>query len=229
MKHSIPLRRVPAVAALLLMLHGTTVCAAATGDADAAAPLAGRRPPLGASVAVASEAAPGASGDVAELMQLIQQGKLVELRTTYNGSYGASLFFDATQLTYYVALFQSKHFWRVIRVQNDARAEAIYADFARQTEQLADIEIRRTQLEAQKAMTERLIALSEGRARQLQADLAVARTQQAQVDERQRQMQGEAVALQAEKERAQVQLRDLQRQVRLLQRAAEAGLPGGNK
>jgi hypothetical protein len=171
----------------------------------------------------------GSQGDVATLMQLIHDSQLVELRTTYNGSYGASLFFYPPDMTWYVALFQDKHFWRVIRSQDEARSEAIYADFARQTERLADVEIRRTKLEAQKAYIERTIALSEDRARRLQSDLDVARTQQAQVDARQRQMQSDAVALRAEKARAQAQLDDLQRAVQILQRATEAGLPGASK
>jgi hypothetical protein len=167
-----------------------------------------------------------AQGDVATLMQLIHDSQLVELRTTYNGSYGASLFFYPPDMTWYVVLFQDKHFWRVIRSQDEGRAEAIYADFAQQTERLADVEIRRTQLDAQKAYIQRVIALSEDRAHRLQADLDVARTQQAQVNDRQRQMQADAVALRAEKAQAQAQLRDVQRQVQDLQRETEAGLPG---
>lgn len=168
-------------------------------------------------------------GDVATLMQLIRDAQLVELRTTYNGSYGASLFFYPPDMTWYVALFQDKRFWRVIRSQDETRAEAIYADFARQTEQLSEVEIRRTQLEAQKAFLERVIALSEDRARRLQADLDVARTQQANVNARQSQMQADAAALRAEKVRAQAQLEQLQRAVRALERANEAGLPGASR
>jgi hypothetical protein len=117
-----------------------------------------------------------AQGNVAELMQMIQDTKLSELRTTYNGSYGASLFFYPREMTYYVALFQDKHFWRVIKSADAGRAEAIYAGFVQQTAQLAEVEIHRTQLQAQKAYIEDTIALSEDRAKRLQADLEVART-----------------------------------------------------
>jgi hypothetical protein len=173
----------------------------------------------------ANAPASSAQGDVAELMNLIQQARLSELRTTYNGSYGASLFFHPQRMTYYVALFQDKHFWRVIKLENVDRAEAIYADFARQTVQLADVEIRRVQLQAQKAYIEDVIGLSQDRARRLQADLDVARTQQAKVDDHQRQTQGEAATLHAEKERAQAQLRQVQSEVMQLQRQTESGLP----
>ena len=173
----------------------------------------------------AQDTASNAQGNVAELMQLIHDAKLSELRTTYNGSYGASLFFYPQEVTYYVALFQNKHFWRVIKLENVDRAEAIYAGFAQQTAQLADVEIRRTQLQAQKAYIEDIIAMSQDRAKRLQADLDVARTQQAKVDDYQRQTQGEAVTLNAEKEKARAQLRQVQSEVMQLQRQTEYGLP----
>lgn len=185
-----------------------------SGDAAAA---------TAASAASAPEA--GAQGNVAELTQMLHDGRIVEMRTTYNGSYGASLMFDPREMTYYVALFQDKHLWRVIRSQEKSRAEMVYANFVQQTVQLADVEIRRTELEAQKAFLERVIALQANRAQQLQADLNVARGQQAEVAQRQKAAQEQARALQIEKRAAQVQLRDLQEQVRQLERQSESGLP----
>jgi hypothetical protein len=250
MKHSIALRRVLlCTAAVALLQPGATAWAGAPddaastvtvpGDAGEHVPLAGSRPSLGSltpqpggvpqSVATDDEqaGADAAQGDVATLMQLIHDSQLVELRTTYNASYGASLFFYPPEMTYYVVLFQDKHFWRVIRSQDEVRSEAIYADFVSQTARLADVEIRRTQLEAQKAFIEHVIALSEDRARRLQADLYIARTQQARVDDYQRQVRVDATSLNAQKSQAQAQLRELQRQVDALQRATEAGLPTG--
>jgi chromosome segregation ATPase len=158
-------------------------------------------------------------------MQMIHEAQLTELRTTYNGSYGASLFFYPQEMTYYVALFQDKHFWRVIKSQDDTRAEAVYAGFVQQTAQLAEVEIHRTQLQVQKAFIEDVIAQSEDRAKRLQADLDVARTQQARVNDYQRQTQTEAAALRAQKEQAQAELRQVQNQVQQLQRQSESGLP----
>jgi len=178
------------------------------------------------SSASAPETASEAQGNVAELMQMIQDAKLSELRTTYNGSYGASLFFYPREVTYYIALFQDKHFWRVIKSADAGRAEAIYAGFVQQTAQLSEVEIQRTLLQAQKSYIEDVIALSEERARRLQADLQVARSQQAKVNDYQRQTQSEAAALREEKERAQAQLRQVQGQVMQLQRQTEMGLPG---
>ncbi|MEX3633166.1 DUF2968 domain-containing protein [Paraburkholderia sp. BR14320] len=171
------------------------------------------------------ESRQSATGNVAELQQMIHGSDLSELRTTYNGSYGASLLFYGKEMTYYVALFQQKNFWRVIKTQDASRAELIYKDFARQTMQLSDVEIRRTQLEAQKAFTQRLVALSQERASRLQADLDVARQQQSIVASQQEQKRAEATELAQQKAAAQDQLRVAQRQVRNLQRQLESGLP----
>ncbi|PLZ01167.1 hypothetical protein CY652_17740 [Burkholderia sp. WAC0059] len=216
MKFSIPLRRsLPGAAVLLLLQYGGPVLAA---DGPAG--------PVASAAAVAAPAG-NVSGDVEQLLQLLHDHQLAELRTTYNGSYGASLFFYAPEMTYYVALFQHRHFWRVVRSQDDTRANAIYANFVSQTEQLASIEIQRTQLQAQKAQIELGIAWAGVQARRLQADLDVARAQQAQVAERQRQLRGETAGLGVEAAQARARLRDLQRQVLDLQRATEAGLPAG--
>ncbi|KEZ06204.1 signal peptide protein [Burkholderia sp. MSh2] len=201
-------------------------------SADATAPVAGTRPAVtslsgdaaqAASAAAATDAA--VHGNVAELTQMLHDGRIVEMRTTYNGSYGASLLFDPREMTYYVALFQDKNLWRVIRSQEKSRAEMVYANFVEQTVQLADIEIRRTELQAQKAFLERVIALQSSRAQQLQADLSVARSQQAEVAQRQKSAQEQTQSLQVEKRAAQMQLRDLQEQVRQLEKQNETGLP----
>jgi hypothetical protein len=105
------------------------------------------------------------------------------------------------------------------------RAEAIYADFAQQTVQLSEVEIRRIRLQAQKAYIEDIITMSQDQAKRLQADLDVARTQQAKVNDHQRQTLGEAVTLHAEKEKAQAELRQVQSEVMQLQRQTEFGLP----
>jgi len=49
-------------------------------------------------------------GNVSELKQMVQAHKLTELRVTYNGNYGAALFFYPQEMVYYVALFQDKKF-----------------------------------------------------------------------------------------------------------------------
>ncbi len=92
------------------------------------------------------------NGNVAELQQMIREGKVKELRTTYNGSYGASMLFYPDEMTFYIALFQQKKFWRVIKTQVDSRAETLYADFAKNTAALADTEIRQDQAASRKEL-----------------------------------------------------------------------------
>jgi hypothetical protein len=234
--HAIVRRAALLATSCALLQHAGFVLAQSDEEA---APLAGTRPAMtaltpqpeavvssGTSAAAAISGLAGdAQGDVAELMRMIHDDNLSELRTTYNGGYGASLFFYPQEMAYYVALFQDKHFWRVIKTGDAGRAEAIYAGFVQQTVQLAEVEIRRTQLQAQKVYLRDVIALSEDRARSLQADLTVARTQQARVDDYQRQTQSEAAALNVDKERAQAQLRQVQSEVTQLQRQMEYGLP----
>ncbi|WP_345813790.1 DUF2968 domain-containing protein [Paraburkholderia sp. PREW-6R] len=193
--------------------------------ASAALPSVSQPGQVQTSALTPAEAKQSAAGNVAELQQMIHGSDLSELRTTYNGSYGASLLFYGKEMTYYVALFQQKNFWRVIKTQDPTRADMIYKDFVRQTMQLSDVEIRRTQLEAQKAFTERMIALQQDNANRLQADLDVARQQQNIVANQQQQNQAQATALAQQKAAAQDQLRAAQRQVRDLQRQLESGLP----
>jgi hypothetical protein len=193
--------------------------------ATTALPATSQSQPAQAAGWTPDEAKQSAAGNVAELQQMIHGSDLSELRTTYNGSYGASLLFYGKEMTYYVALFQQKNFWRVVKTQDATRADMIYKGFVQQTVQLSDVEIRRTQLEAQKAFTDRMIALSQDRANRLQADLDVAHQQQNIVTSQQQQTLAETTALAQQKAAAQDQLKVAQRQVRELQRQLDSGLP----
>ncbi|WP_244815463.1 DUF2968 domain-containing protein [Caballeronia sp. Lep1P3] len=164
------------------------------------------------------------AGNLAELQDLVQAGRVTELRATRNASYGAKLYFLPQDMLYYVALQQDTRLWRVVKTQDEARAESVYAQFARKSYELADGEIRRTQLQAQTALLERVIAVSSDRASRLTADLALAQQQDSQVSERQQKLQVESAALQGDKLEAERKLRALQQQVDQLQRATEAGL-----
>ena len=201
---------------------GAAVVAAPAGSATDLPLAAGQT-----QTALTDQAAPDADsgGTVAELQKLIQTNAVTELRTSYNGSYGASLLFNGNEMTYYVTLFQQKNFWRVIKTTNDVRAEGIYADFVKRTAQLSDIEIRRTKLEAQKAYTAKLIAISERRAAFLQADLDNQRTQQAEVVARQQDTAQQAAQLETQRKAEQSKLDELRRQIDQLRQQTESGLP----
>lgn len=188
-----------------------------------------------AAAQAASAAQPGAAdaavpaeesvGDVADLQRLIKGSELTEFRTSYNGSFGASLLFDGKSQTYYVALFQQKSFWRVVKTQSAVRADAVFNDFVKQTVQLSQIEIRRAEIESQKSYTEQMIALAQARAARLQADLNVARAQKDLVAARLKASAQQAAQLEAEREAAQQQLQELRRHVAALQQQDDAGLP----
>ncbi|KVO71748.1 hypothetical protein WJ79_20310 [Burkholderia ubonensis] len=225
-------------ACALVALLGGMQGAFAQGLAGTASPAAQPVEPASASAPVAAIPAldaqaqtPMQAGDttgpstVDELQRQIQAHSLTEMRTNYNGSYGASLLFNVKDGAYFVALFQQKAFWRVIKTYNEVRAEAIYRDFSRQAEHLAVNELRAAKLEAQKAQTDRQIEVAQERAKRLQADLSIAREQQAAVTDRQKTVRSETAALQAQQAELQAQLRALKQQVRSLQHEAYAGLP----
>jgi hypothetical protein len=160
MKYLLTVRRAMLLATTCASLeHGGLVLAGEDAGSADPAPVVGTRAamnglrlhPVAAALQAASGAGSEAQGNVAELMQMIHDSQLTGLRTTCNGSYGAGLFFYPQEMTYYVALFQDRHFWRVIKSQDDTRAEAVYAGFVQQTAQLADVEIRQAQLQVQKA------------------------------------------------------------------------------
>ncbi|VXC31586.1 conserved exported hypothetical protein [Burkholderia sp. 8Y] len=164
------------------------------------------------------------AGNLAELQDLVQAASVTELRSTRNANYGAKLYFLPKDMVYYIALQQETQLWRVVKTQDEGRAESLYAQFARKSYELADGEIRRMQLQAQTALLERVIAVSSNRANRLSADLALAQQQDSQVSERQQKLQAESAALQTDKLEAERKLHALQQQVEQLQRATEAGL-----
>ncbi|QSN63539.1 DUF2968 domain-containing protein [Caballeronia sp. M1242] len=173
--------------------------------------------------------ASSSNGDVAELEALARDGKIIILRKTVNGSYGASLASYREQMTYYAALFQLDKFWRVLKTQNEARAESAYSDFAKSSVTLADAEIRRIKLEAETAYAQRQIAAQQERANRLQADLDVAHTQQSEVASHQQAEQDAIRQLRTEQAAAQAQLRALQLRVQELQKQADGDLPATGK
>lgn len=163
---------------------------------------------------------------VSELQSLIQNRQVSELRTAYNGTYGASLLFKPDDLTYYVALFQQKDFWRVIKTKSDKQAEATYRAFVAQSAELAEVDIKRIKMQAENAHAEKLLASRSAELSALQADRTVRLQQEEQVAARQQQSREEATALAGQQKDVRQQLRDLQRQIDALQaQQAQVGNP----
>jgi hypothetical protein len=183
---------------------------------SSASPAAAAASPTPA-VAAPQPAAVSANSTISELQQLMQSQGVSEMRTTYNGNYGSSLLFKPESRTYYVALFQQKNFWRVVKTTSDAQAEQIYKSFVGQTEKLAEVDIRRIKLEAEKSYTEQLIAAQETRLNALQNDLVVQQQQEQNVSVQQDQARQQAQLLSNKQQAARNELRGLQTRIRTLE------------
>src|SRR5690606_7478045 len=162
-------------------------------------------------------AAPKANTTVAELQSLIQNRQVSELRTTYNGTYGASLLFKPDDLTYYVALFQQKDFWRVVQTKSDKQAESTYRAFAQQSADLAEVDIKRIKLQAEYAHSERRLAERSSELATLRADQSLREQQEQQVAARQAQARQQAAALAQQQQQLRKELSAMQRQIDSLQ------------
>ncbi len=165
----------------------------------------------------AERSAPVVRNTVDELRQLIDAQQLTELRTTYNGTYGASLLFNASTLQYYASLFQGKEFWRVIKTDSVENAEKVYATFVQQTHDLAQVNIDTIRLEAGKRYTESLVAYNEQRLRSLQQEADLQRQQSQQVSSAIQQAKQQAVSLSTDLRSSNTQLDQLNQRIQALQ------------
>lgn len=161
--------------------------------------------------------APAVGNTVDEMRQLMDGQQLTELRTTYNGNYGASLLFHATTLDYYVALFHEKEFWRVIKTDSVENAETLYRTFVEQTEELAQVYIDTVRLQAGKQYTDRLVEFNEQRLRGLQQEVEQQRQQSLQVSTSLQQSRQQAVALSGDLRATTSQLEALNQRIRDLE------------
>jgi hypothetical protein len=170
-------------------------------------------------VHAADAPAPGnfSQGTIDELQQHMSAHDLTELRTTYNGSYGASLLFFPQQLTYYVTLFHDKDFWRVIRADQAEEAEKIYATFVEQSRKLAQVDIDAIRLEAGKQFTQHQLDVNRQRLEALRQDLARQQQQAQQVAQQQQQARQQAASLSGELSASSSELEAMQRKIQALE------------
>lgn len=174
-------------------------------------------PPQAHTADVTSAQGDAAGSTVTYLRELMDSHQLTELRTTYNGTYGASLLFQADKLTYFVALFHDKAFWRVIRTDSEKDAESIYRTFAEQTEKLAQVDIDALRLQAGKKYAEQMVALNEQRLETLRQDAARRQQQAQQVAALQQQARQQAVSLSSDLRATSTQLDAVQQNIRQLE------------
>jgi hypothetical protein len=183
---------------------------------------------------VPSSATPAADGDAAGgssvdyLQHLVDTHQLNEIRTTYNGKYGASELFQPDKLTYFVALFHDKVFWRVIRTDSMKNADDVYRAFVAQTEKLAQVDIDALRLQAGNKYAEQMVTLNQQRLQNLQQDAARQQQQSQQVAAQQQQAQQQAVSLSNDLRNTSSQLDTVKQQIRALeaqQNSTEIELP----
>ena len=179
--------------------------------------------PVAPAAVPSAPARPALNTTVAELQQLIQSRGVQELRTAYNGRYGASLLFAAENLTYYVALFQQREFWRVFKTTDAALAERMYTQYRQDTVDYAASDLDRIKLQAEVARTEKELNASADQLTVLQNDLAMQRQQEALAVAQREEARREAQALAEQEREARDQLQELQRQIKELERQ-RAGL-----
>ncbi|MHC1480760.1 DUF2968 domain-containing protein [Frateuria aurantia] len=169
--------------------------------------------------ATAAPVNPVAAASVDEIESLMSTHALTELRTTYNGHYGASLLFNADKLNYYIALFHDKQFWRIIRTDTYGDAEAIYAAFSQQTVKLAQVELDAIRLQAGQKYAARLVELNQQRLHDLQLASARQQQQAQQIASLQHEAKQQSSNLSAELQSTDAQLSSVQAQIRALEQS----------
>lgn len=215
-----PQRHVATALAMALACATLSACASApvAGAAAAPAPARASSPAPSTPVPAVSDSSTAASATIARLQQLIDNHQLTELRTTYNATYGASLLFQSDKLSYYVALFHGKQFWRVIQTDSYENAESIYRSFVAQTRKLAQVDIDTTRLQAGNAYAEHLIALNRQHLQNLQQDASYQQQQARQVATAQQQARQQAVTLSADLHSTSSQLDAMKQRIRELEK-----------
>jgi hypothetical protein len=163
---------------------------------------------------------------IASLQRLIASHEVTEVRSSRNGSYSASLLFQADTLSYFVTLSHDQSFWRVIQTESVKDAETTFHAFADQTAKLAEVDIDTLRLEAGKRYAQHLVAMNESRLHKLQQDALLQQRQGQQVAALQEQGRQKAVALSGDLRATSSQLDEVQQNIHKLE--AEQGNPALN-
>uniref|UniRef100_A0A914YUS1 Uncharacterized protein n=1 Tax=Panagrolaimus superbus TaxID=310955 RepID=A0A914YUS1_9BILA len=82
-------------------------------------------------------------------------------------------------MTYYVALFQQREFWRVFKTTDESLAERMYTQYRQDTVDYAAADLERIKLQAEVAKAEKQLNESADQLTVLQNDLALQRQQEA--------------------------------------------------
>ena len=227
------MNRIGLKAVLLSSMMMAAACAQAT-DNDAimgGGSAAGQGVGNAVTAATASAATmpiPGASPSeppvlTQELIDLIQAHKLVELRTIYNGSFAATMFFNPQTLEYYTALLKGHTFWWISKTGSPDDAEKVYTKLATQTIRLAAPELAKIQLDARIAVARKELQEAQTRQSNLMQQVNAQNSIVQQGTAAQARLAEEAGRLSAQREQLQKQLAATQNAINSLEQQALKG------
>ena len=156
------------------------------------------------------------SAETAEVEALRAQQALTPFRTLETFSFSVSLLFYRGQLLYYVTLRHRGSLWRAVRTSKFDVAEAVFAQLEQQAVELAGVEARRAQMDAQNRHALASIEALEAQAERLRANLTHCAQQTGAVAESRQQTRREVAHLEADRAAAQARLAAISRQIRNL-------------
>ena len=165
------------------------------------------------------------TAEIAEVDAMMTRDALTTLRTLQTFSYVVALLLHRTELSYYITLSQDGRLWRALNAAEFESAEVAFRHFEEQAVRLADIELRRTQLEAQNEHLVAMIEESQVQAERLRADLDN-HLEQAQIaNNRQQQVRKEVAQLEAQRLASQAQLNKAVRLIQQLRTTSNERIP----
>lgn len=181
-----------------------------------------------ATASPAAGAIPGASPSeppvlTQELIDLIQAHKLVELRTIYNGSFAATMFFNPQTLEYYTALLKGHTFWWISKTGSADDAEKVYTKLATQTIRLAAPELAKIQIDARIAVARKQLQEAQTRQSNLMQQVNAQNSIVQEGTAAQARLAEETGRLSAQRERLQKQLAATQNAINSLEQQALKG------
>ncbi|MBR8334162.1 DUF2968 domain-containing protein [Burkholderia ambifaria] len=165
------------------------------------------------------------TAEIAEIDALGARQALTALRTLQTFSYAVTLLLYRAELSYYITLGQDGKLWRALHAADFESAEAAFRHFEEQAVRLAEVELRRAQLEAQNQQTAAMIEASEAQAERLRSDLDYHAEQTQLVNSRQQQVRRDVANLEAQRVASQAHLNKTMRQIQQLRATSNERVP----
>ncbi|KAB0644803.1 DUF2968 domain-containing protein [Burkholderia latens] len=165
------------------------------------------------------------TAELAEIEAMHARDAVTVLRTLETFSYAVKLLLHRADMSYYVTLHQEGKLWRALHGMEFDTAEAAFKYFEEQAVRLADVELRRAQLEAQNQQIAAMADATEGQAERLRIDLERHAEQTQLVNNRQQQVRKDVSLLEAQRAAAQAQLNKAVRLIHQLRTTSNERVP----